>query len=60
MSNETRNMSVCEHCGAKLGDEYQILIQSHGYLKCPTCERLGCPECMPAGRGCQCPECEGS
>jgi hypothetical protein len=29
-------------------------------LTCPTCEKEGCDECMPAGRGCECPECEES
>jgi len=25
---------------------------------CPECGRRGCPECMPAGLDCACPECE--
>lgn len=29
-------------------------------LTCPTCEKEGCDECIPAGRGCECPECEES
>ena len=29
-------------------------------LQCPECLRLGCEDCMPMGRGCICPECEGS
>jgi hypothetical protein len=27
-------------------------------LRCPECDREGCGECMPGGRGCICPECE--
>jgi hypothetical protein len=27
-------------------------------LTCPTCEKVGCDECMPAGRGCNCLDCE--
>lgn len=26
--------------------------------ECPTCLRDGCPDCMPGGRGCECPDCE--
>jgi DNA-directed RNA polymerase II subunit RPB2 len=29
-------------------------------LECPSCGKEGCDECMPAGRGCPCPECEDS
>ncbi len=28
------------------------------YLECPKCYKPGCEECMPAGRGCACPDCE--
>lgn len=28
------------------------------FLVCPGCSREGCGECMPAGRGCRCPECD--
>jgi hypothetical protein len=39
----------CPNCGCDCtGDE----------LVCPECGRDGCSECMPAGRGCVCPECE--
>ena len=27
-------------------------------LECPSCGKVGCDECMPAGRGCPCPDCE--
>jgi hypothetical protein len=51
----------CEGCGAvqhqteadkKNGDPAGFV------LECPECYRPGCEECMPAGRGCKCPECE--
>jgi len=29
-------------------------------LECPECCKEGCDECMPAGRGCACPDCEGA
>lgn len=29
-------------------------------LQCPSCDKEGCDGCMPAGRGCECPECEES
>jgi hypothetical protein len=38
----------CPHCGEPTD---RILL-------CPTCGREGCPECIPAGNGCECPECE--
>jgi hypothetical protein len=45
----------CAYCGHQdaVGQEFYV-------LHCPTCGRVGCPECMPAGRGCECPECEES
>ena len=56
-----REGEKCHHCGAvqhqseadkKNGDPPGFL------LTCPGCYREGCEECMPAGRGCVCPECE--
>ena len=44
----------CNYCGAKQEPE-------DGYVwfyECHECCREGCPECMPAGEGCICPECE--
>ena len=38
----------CPFCGEK----------TRRILTCPRCGREGCPECMPAGAGCICPECE--
>lgn len=29
-------------------------------LECPSCGKEGCDECMPAGRGVACPDCENS
>lgn len=43
----------CPHCGADLEEDDGKILQ------CPQCDREGCSECMPAGRGCICPECEG-
>lgn len=48
----------CDHCDEPLSKEELDLEVVHGALRCPTCERTGCGECMPAGRGCMCPECE--
>ena len=42
--------NTCDYCGEPVEDRYR--------LECPTCGRAGCPECIPAGRGCECPECE--
>lgn len=44
---------ACAYCGHKTQTTKQ-----HYKLRCPVCSRDGCPECMPAGRGCRCPECE--
>lgn len=41
---------TCPYCGAK--------VRRNEMMVCPGCSRDGCPECMPAGRGCECPECE--
>jgi hypothetical protein len=48
----------CPHCGTKLDDEDQELNLLHGPMTCPRCDREGCHECMPFGRGVICPECE--
>lgn len=44
----------CPYCGEAL-DVEDIEV---GLLTCPECAREGCSQCMPAGRGCICPECE--
>ena len=38
----------CPYCGKK----------TERVLTCPHCGREGCPDCMPGGVGCLCPECE--
>jgi predicted RNA-binding Zn-ribbon protein involved in translation (DUF1610 family) len=45
--------ATCQYCGhaEKTGDALFL-------FECPKCGREGCPECMTAGRGCICPECE--
>ncbi|MBM4370899.1 MAG: hypothetical protein FJ098_04550 [Deltaproteobacteria bacterium] len=45
----------CPYCGAVQAgtDEDPAYVYT-----CPLCEREGCSECMPAGRGVPCPECE--
>lgn len=51
----------CDYCGSRPRnqtltpgcDEKDFYV-----LTCPECDRVGCPDCMPAGRGCMCPECE--
>ncbi len=50
----------CPYCGAEPSAEEEALIGKHGWLTCPTCAREGCSECMPAGRGCTCPQCEAT
>lgn len=40
----------CCYCGKPTEDEY--------IFTCPRCGRDGCPDCMPAGKNCICPECE--
>lgn len=47
----------CGFCGkeaGKLADPDNLPYR----LVCPICLRDGCEECMPMGRGCECPECE--
>ena len=46
--------NTCGECGYRDDKEPSYL------LECPSCGKLGCDECMPAGRGCACPECEES
>ena len=40
----------CPYCGER--------VLTKEVIDCPECGRWGCPECMPAGRGCICPDCE--
>jgi len=42
----------CPYCGF-----VGIIMKPEDSLECPKCHRDGCSECMPAGRGCLCPEC---
>ena len=49
-SHWRNNMNTCDYCGIEVEDRYRF--------ECPSCHRPGCPECMPAGRGVICPECE--
>lgn len=50
---------TCPYCGAPVGDdEGDYRTANANRLVCPKCSRDGCPKCMPAGRGCMCPECE--
>jgi hypothetical protein len=49
---------TCPHCGEVRDAEELGLQKTWGPLVCPKCEREGCFECMPMGRGCKCPECE--
>ncbi len=42
--------NTCDYCGKPVEDRYRFT--------CPECARPGCPECMLAGRGVRCPECE--
>ena len=41
-------MEECPYCGEAVNE----------ILCCPECGRDGCWNCMPAGKGCICPECE--
>lgn len=49
---------TCPYCGAQLDAEELRIVDRIGWMTCPSCDREGCSECMPAGRGCLCPECE--
>lgn len=53
-----RAVERCPHCEEPRSDEELSLQDKYGPLICPRCEREGCYQCMPAGRGCMCPECE--
>jgi hypothetical protein len=50
--------TLCDTCEVPYDAEYIEIVALFGPFICPQCEREGCPECMPAGRGCMCPECE--
>ena len=50
---------ACPHCGEGYDEDEREHVRTHGVMHCPTCGRDGCDKCMPAGRGCACPECEG-
>lgn len=52
---DSAKCGYCEHDASKDKEEPYLY-----YLTCPTCGREGCGECMPAGRGCECPECENN
>lgn len=54
----TLTPKLCDTCDVPHDEEYTEIIATFGLLICPQCEREGCPECMPSGRGCLCPECE--
>jgi hypothetical protein len=49
---------TCPYCGHPLDAEEEKLVTKRGFVACPECHREGCSECMPAGRGVLCPECE--
>jgi len=40
----------CAYCGKQAERKFLFV--------CPSCGRDGCSECIPAGKGCECPECE--
>ena len=56
----------CGHCGEHVDsldilmneDELVALSGEMPLYTCPQCGRDGCPQCMPAGNNCLCPECE--
>lgn len=48
-----RKKDNCPYCG-----QGRTPLPDGSYLECPECKREGCDACMPAGRGCACPECE--
>lgn len=52
------NRRQCPHCNAVLSEDDVEYFAENGFYNCPECERQGCAECMPGGRGCICPECE--
>lgn len=51
--------SGCPYCAAKITLEDAELFANKGFYTCPKCTREGCGDCMPSGRRCLCPECEG-
>lgn len=40
----------CQGCGHS---EHNLPV-----YECPGCGYEGCPECIPAGDGCMCPDCD--
>ncbi len=46
------NDDTCPYCGFEITDD------PRDRLTCPNCYRDGCPDCMPGGVNCMCPECE--
>ncbi len=50
----------CPFCGYELDAEHEAIVKQWGPFVCPTCGREGCEECLPSGRGCECPECEAA
>lgn len=44
---------TCPYCGTTMATDEKV-------LSCPWCLREGCNNCMPAGRGCLCPNCENT
>jgi hypothetical protein len=48
MTAKTDEHSWCDFCGTS----------RRPFLVCPSCNLEGCDECMPAGKGCKCLECE--
>jgi hypothetical protein len=55
MTNYVTWDDECAYCGADDDDDDEEPLYIY---ECPRCYREGCPECMPGGRGCVCPECE--
>jgi hypothetical protein len=56
-----RDGDRCEGCGAvqiQTAEDRAAGFPAGYRLECPVCYRPGCEECMPAGRGCPCPDCE--
>jgi hypothetical protein len=52
---------TCDYCGAgpkPKGSPPNSTKELFYRYACPMCMRPGCPECMPAGNGCICPECD--
>ena len=48
MEGYVATLEECPYCGKNTAV----------ILTCPGCGREGCENCMPAGNGCMCPECE--